>query len=115
MPRRKKLRALPEAQGHRFTARSQLAPGATSDAGCNLISSSKPVTTSSHGKDTVRQPLFGRQKAMLIFYLTIPFMLLGATIAIVPLIFAMRHQHEWEDAAMEPAVRTQQQEEPLAA
>jgi hypothetical protein len=52
---------------------------------------------------------------MLIFYLTIPFMLLGATIAIVPLIFAMRHQHEWEDAAMEPAVRTQQQEEPLAA
>lgn len=31
---------------------------------------------------------------MLIIYLTIPFMVLGAAIAIVPLIFAMRHQQE---------------------
>ena len=42
---------------------------------------------------------------MLIFYLTIPFMVLGAAIAIVPLVFAMRHQQAWEDWTTPAVVR----------
>jgi hypothetical protein len=46
----------------------------------------------------VRQPT-RLLNAMLIFYLTIPFMVLGTAIAVVPLIFAMRHEHALEQAA----------------
>jgi len=42
---------------------------------------------------------------MLIFYLTVPFMLLGAAIAIVPVMFAMRHEHEWQDGAPQPVIQ----------
>ncbi len=52
---------------------------------------------------------------MLVFYLTIPFMLLGAAIAVVPLIFAIRHQQQWEEATA-PAIRPGRKEtDPLAA
>ena len=53
---------------------------------------------------------------MLIFYLTIPFMVLGAAIAIVPLVFAMRHQQAWENSTTPAVVRgSQSDNESLAA
>lgn len=55
----------------------------------------------------VRQPT-RPANAMLIFYLTIPFMILGTAIALVPLIFAMRHEQALEKATaqtIDPGLR----------
>jgi len=72
--------------------------------------------TTSQGKDKVRRPRIGRLKTMLIFYLTIPFMVLGTAIAILPLIVAMKHQHKWEESPTQPVVRgAHRDDEPLAA
>lgn len=40
---------------------------------------------------------------MIVFYLTIPLMILGTAIAVVPLLFAMKHQQEWEDRSVQAA------------
>jgi hypothetical protein len=75
--------------------------------------SPEPVTTS-QGKDKVRRPS-GPARTMIIFYFTIPLMILGTAIAIVPLVFAMRHQYEWEDPARQPAAAARREAERLAA
>lgn len=33
---------------------------------------------------------------MLLFYMSIPVMILGIAVALVPLVWAMRHQNDWE-------------------
>jgi hypothetical protein len=53
---------------------------------------------------------------MIIFYLTIPFMVLATAIAIVPLVVAMRHEHTIAQASSAPVVvGTQPDSKPLAA
>lgn len=52
---------------------------------------------------------------MIALFITIPFMILGIAIAVVPLLWAMRHQHAHEDQVVAaPAVRLQRREQ-LAA
>ena len=36
---------------------------------------------------------------MILLYLSIPFMLIGAAIALIPLVWGMKHQRSWEDGA----------------
>jgi nitrogen fixation-related uncharacterized protein len=38
---------------------------------------------------------------MTLLYLSIPFMVVGVAIAVVPLLWAMGHQQQWEDDASE--------------
>jgi hypothetical protein len=61
-----------------------------------LMLSSK-TTTTAHGKDW--SPPLRLAQIMLIVYLTIPFMLLGLAVAVVPLLWATRRHEAWADAA----------------
>jgi len=36
---------------------------------------------------------------MLLLYMSIPFMILGGAIAVLPLVWGMKHQRSWEDGA----------------
>ena len=52
---------------------------------------------------------------MTIFYLTIPLMILGVAIAIVPLVWAMKHHEEWETSAAPTVLFEDSHDELLAA
>jgi len=52
---------------------------------------------------------------MLDFYLTIPFMILAIAIAVVPLIWTMRHHQTWEELPLRTSVPADVTDERVAA
>ena len=52
---------------------------------------------------------------MAIFYLTIPFMILAVSIAVVPLLWAMKHHEKWENASQAEVMFFEREEELIAA
>lgn len=63
----------------------------------------------------MRLPIPAGETTMIIFYLTIPFMLLATAIAVVPLVVAMKNEHSLQDATPRPVVRGSQRESELLA
>jgi hypothetical protein len=52
---------------------------------------------------------------MIVFFITIPLMILGIAIAILPLSWAMKHHEEWEASALPTPLEESRDEEPIAA
>ena len=58
----------------------------------------------------------GLSQIMFVVYLTIPFMLFGIAIAVVPLLWAMWHRHQWEECSEIPSAESDDEAvSPIAA
>jgi hypothetical protein len=52
---------------------------------------------------------------MIIFYLTIPFMILALSVAVLPLTWALKHHEEWEKSLPSIALVEEEKFELIAA
>ena len=73
------------------------------------------MTTPSQGKDRVRQPILWLTQFMFVIDLTVPLMLVAVAIAVVPLLWGMKHQLEWEECDLASVVLIDDEDARIAA